>query len=240
MTSPRDANLYTFSLNNPVRYRDPDGLDAGGMGCMFSSGACWIDAGRMRNNAMVQTSLAEAAAREKAAATREKTKVSEQRTVVAPGGGCDPEYSICSSDGKTMHPLLFPPGELAALGGRALGAILGIFGRGSHSLLSGILAARGASTASGAAVVGATTKINPNTLHHVFGKASHNLGGLVQAFRGSEEAAYRAVEKAAQFQANAGKIADIFETAVKVGAHTVTVRGRVIDGVVRIGTFFIP
>jgi RHS repeat-associated protein len=95
LTSPRDANLYTFSLNNPVRYLDPDGLDSGGMGCMFSSGACWIDAGRMRNDGMVQTSLAEAAAREEA--RNRGAETFSQQTILA-NDGYDP-YGTRYPDG---------------------------------------------------------------------------------------------------------------------------------------------
>ena len=40
-------------------------------------------------------------------------------------------------------------------------------------------------------------------------------------------------------QGVAGGLSDVFETTVNVGGQDVTVRGRLIDGVVRIGTFFI-
>ena len=83
-----------------------------------------------------------------------------------------------------------------------------------------------------------TFKVGANKLVHVFGKAAHNLGGLVQAY-GSREAAYLAVERAAQAAVTAGNIAGRFEVVVTVAGHQVTVRGIVINGVMNIGTFFI-
>ncbi len=78
--------------------------------------------------------------------------------------------------------------------------------------------------------------VDANKLRHIFGNAGHNLSGLVEHF-GSEESAFNAVQKATQ--GAAGRLSDVFETTVNVGGQDVTVRGRLIDGVVRIGTFFI-
>ncbi len=81
--------------------------------------------------------------------------------------------------------------------------------------------------------------VDPNRLNHIFGQTRHNLGGVIQTF-GTREAAYEAIRSATQTLASSGRIQGIFETVVQVGGHNVTVRGRVIDGVVRIGTAFIP
>ena len=48
------------------------------------------------------------------------------------------------------------------------------------------------------------------------------------------------MQKAAQSAANSGKISGVFETVVRIRGLDVTVRGRVIDRIVRIGTAFIP
>ncbi|MCL2726618.1 MAG: hypothetical protein FWD69_19535, partial [Polyangiaceae bacterium] len=81
--------------------------------------------------------------------------------------------------------------------------------------------------------------IDPNRLNHIFGKATHNLGPLVQEF-GSQEATFAAVENATQAAINAQGLTGIFETTVSVAGQNVVVRGNVMDGIVRIGTFFIP
>ena len=81
--------------------------------------------------------------------------------------------------------------------------------------------------------------IDPNKLNHVFGDAGHNLGGLVGQF-GSEAAAYNAVEAAAAAAVRQQGINGVFQTVVTVGGQQVTVRGIVINGLMRIGTFFIP
>ncbi len=80
---------------------------------------------------------------------------------------------------------------------------------------------------------------NANTLNHIFGQARHNLDQVVQHF-GSEQAAFDALQSGAQAAADAGRISDVFETVITVAGQDVTVRGRVIDGMVRIGTAFIP
>ncbi len=78
-----------------------------------------------------------------------------------------------------------------------------------------------------------------NTVNHIFGKAAHHLGGLVTRF-GSPEAAYTALYDATSAAVRAQGTTGLFQTAVKVAGETVTVRGNVIDGVVRISTAFIP
>jgi hypothetical protein len=83
------------------------------------------------------------------------------------------------------------------------------------------------------------TKIDPNKLHHIFGKSGHGLGSLVEKF-GSQEATFSAVQEATQAVVKGKGISGVFETTVSVGGHNVVVRGRVMDGIARIGTFFIP
>lgn len=39
---------------------------------------------------------------------------------------------------------------------------------------------------------------------------------------------------------SSGHLSGVFETVVEAEGAQVTVRGRVVDGVVKIGTFFIP
>lgn len=81
--------------------------------------------------------------------------------------------------------------------------------------------------------------VDPNKLRHIFDKAAHNLGPLVQRF-GSQEAAFKAVGAATQAAVRTQGLTGIFETTVSIAGQNVVVRGNVIDGLVRIGTFFIP
>jgi hypothetical protein len=82
---------------------------------------------------------------------------------------------------------------------------------------------------------------NLNKTHHIFDKAGHNLGPLLSKYGGSQQAAYQAVHNAltaaVQKQGITGLIRDL---VVEVDGLKVTVRGNVVNGVPRIGTFFIP
>jgi RHS repeat-associated protein len=78
-----------------------------------------------------------------------------------------------------------------------------------------------------------------NKLHHIFGKAEHKLGDVVAHF-GSPEKAFEAIKSATDASVKADQLTGIFETAVQVGGANVTVRGAVVDGVVKIGTAYIP
>jgi RHS repeat-associated protein len=79
-----------------------------------------------------------------------------------------------------------------------------------------------------------------NKLHHIFSNSQHNLGQLVTAYGGNQQAAYQAVQSAAATTAHQQGLAGIVQLAVEVKGLTVTVVGKMVDGVLRIGTFFIP
>jgi hypothetical protein len=81
--------------------------------------------------------------------------------------------------------------------------------------------------------------IDPNKLNHIFGKPQHNLGSLLNQFGGNQQAAYEAVQNAAQAAVQQQGITGVFEIVVNVGGVNVTVRGNIINGVCRIGTFFV-
>jgi hypothetical protein len=53
---------------------------------------------------------------------------------------------------------------------------------------------------------------------------------------GSEAEAYAAIERAIQVVVTGKKVTGVFTEVVKVGTHNVTVSGKVIDGVARVGT----
>lgn len=98
----------------------------------------------------------------------------------------------------------------------------------------------GGSVKLGAGIFGiAKTAANANKLNHIFGQARHNLGPLAQKF-GSQQAAFTAVESAIQAKVAKEGLTGVFRTSVSVGGQSVEVQGKVIDGVARIGTFYIP
>jgi hypothetical protein len=83
---------------------------------------------------------------------------------------------------------------------------------------------------------------DPNKLHHIFGRRRHGLDVLVRRYGGEEaagDAIYRAVRAAVERGSlrvnNVGYYRQVFDVA----GIRVTVGGRVVDGIVRIGTAFI-
>ncbi len=101
----------------------------------------------------------------------------------------------------------------------------------------GLLGAGGSATV--AATAGPKIVENANKLNHLFGKVGHNLGSLVDEFGGQANAA-SAMQSAIQAHVSSNNLVGAFEQVVRVGSQYVTIRGRVIDGVARIGTAFIP
>jgi hypothetical protein len=82
-----------------------------------------------------------------------------------------------------------------------------------------------------------------NAANHIFGPQSlarHKLGDVLSAYKGDATAAFYSLENAAQALANRGAIQGVFQTTVEVAGQGVTVRGAVVDGVVRIDTAFVP
>jgi len=109
----------------------------------------------------------------------------------------------------------------------------------------GLIKAIGTALAPSAPQVAETiNNVDTNKLNHIFNKIEHNLDPLVNYF-GSQTAAFNAVQQAAQAQVTANGLTGIFDSAnnpiiVNVGRQVVHVGGSVIDGVLKVGTFFIP
>ncbi len=98
----------------------------------------------------------------------------------------------------------------------------------------GLVSGAGAAGTNLSAQVGMT---DPNKLSHIFGQSRHGLDSLVRLF-GSQEAAYRAMQEATEIAVRAQNITGVFQLIVKVGSEMITVRGSVVDGVVKIGTAY--
>ncbi|MCL2311623.1 MAG: hypothetical protein FWC41_03885 [Firmicutes bacterium] len=79
--------------------------------------------------------------------------------------------------------------------------------------------------------------VDSNKLNHIFGKPRHNLSRFLDSFGGNQDKAFYAVQNAINKVAlQDGVFTDV---AVRVNNYTILVRGKVINGVKHIGTFFI-
>jgi hypothetical protein len=140
--------------------------------------------------------------------------------------------------------LLFKLGKAADLAGKAMSR-LSHLGSDIKAIENAILT--GQTICQKAAKLGipaADLKRVVNDAHHIFGPkaiSKHNLGGLLEKFSRDQIHAFSSLEKAIQNLADQKKLGSgIFETTVVVKDTVVTVTGRMVDGVARIGTAFIP
>ena len=128
------------------------------------------------------------------------------------------------------------------------GAVVGATGLGVIKLAQkgtkALQAARVATSASdevargaGAAGEAVAKKIDPNKLHHIFGQAKHNLDDVVTA-AGSEEKAFLVLEDAIQAIIDSKKTTGLFKETVEVFGVEVTIQGKVVNGIARIGTAY--
>lgn len=83
--------------------------------------------------------------------------------------------------------------------------------------------------------------VDSNKLNHIFGKPEHNLEGFLKMFNGDQTAAYNAILRATEEYVKINNIVGRFQNiVVNVNGFDITVRGNVVDGIVKIGTAFIP
>jgi hypothetical protein len=85
--------------------------------------------------------------------------------------------------------------------------------------------------------------MDANRRHHIFGDPRHNLAPLVRRC-GSEEAAGQAIEDAVGAAVENGELAanegEHYRQVFDVAGHSVTVIGRLVNGVPRVSTAWIP
>jgi hypothetical protein len=86
-----------------------------------------------------------------------------------------------------------------------------------------------------------------NQANHIFGDktlAKHNLSDFLKSFSGDKIKATEAITSAVQNQQNTGLLSSLqngnFVTNVQISGFNVTVSGRVVSGVARVGTAFMP
>lgn len=84
---------------------------------------------------------------------------------------------------------------------------------------------------------------DPNRLRHIFGEPRHNLARLVRLC-GSEVAAAEAIGGAVEATLRRGELIvdnnGLYRQVFAIRGVSVTVSGRVVDGVARIGTAWMP
>lgn len=88
---------------------------------------------------------------------------------------------------------------------------------------------------------GESGAVDPNKLNHILGKDQHNLGDYLKSFGNNQKDAYNALLNATRDYVKANEITGNFkDIIVNVNGFDITVRGAVVDGIIKIGTAFIP
>jgi RHS repeat-associated protein len=155
------------------------------------------------------------------------------------GGGVIPGALGGAASGLIAAAFAKDPAEAFAYGFAG-----GILGGGATAATTRFAAGRAAGQAAAGAVTQAgrarEAVADPNKLHHIFGEPKHNLGPLLNQFGGNQQAAFEAVQNAAQAAIQQQGITGKYKIVVNVAGLDVTVKGTVMNGVARIGTFYIP
>ncbi len=144
---------------------------------------------------------------------------------------------------KGLHEASFLPGPSAmAVGPRVAGPLLSRVGQ-LFSRAFGFGSAVSEGSVLGRSVVTRDTlshALQANKINHIFGRAEHGLTSLVERF-GSQEGVTREVVGAlSKLGAIALDSKGLFSAVVKIGDQTVKVEGAIVNGVLKIGTFYVP
>lgn len=234
---PQSWNLYTYVRNNPLEYVDLNGEDCIYINDFSYSGTIGLQRGQCTQEGGIYYE-----------GTIDKNSFTYNSATGQLGFGYTNGDVIGSA---IIKGLTAPPSDPLPPG---VGSMLHEAGtRASRDtstfmISSAAFAVAFASTyaipaaIAGLVAMGETGAVGPsvallNKINHIFGKAAHNLGGLVQQY-GSRAAAYAALEKATTAQVLSKGLTGQFEEVVNVGGTNVTVRGAVVNGVVKIGTAF--
>jgi RHS repeat-associated protein len=224
-------NLYGFVGNNPISFVDPLGLDP-----TFSPGISMFSG--LTASQQVQASRTAAPL---TAALVASVATGGAADAVLVGGGLLAEGSLSAA--VTVGVISGLGGDAAYQGTRiVLGDQKGFSG--TELAISG---------AAGGVLGGAANKlgpllktkcpqkplenIDPNKLRHIFDNPQHNLGNLLNQL-GSQQEAFAAIQQATEAAVQSQGITGVFQTTVQVGGETITVRGSIVGGAVKIGTAF--
>jgi uncharacterized protein RhaS with RHS repeats len=90
-------------------------------------------------------------------------------------------------------------------------------------------------------------RVDKNKAEHIFGErriGDHRLRGVLEKFGGNKERATQAIHDALQDILGSGMLKSgpggYFEAEVVIAGEKVTVTGKVVEGIARIGTAFVP
>lgn len=220
---PQSWNAYAYARNNPLKYVDPTGTtyeicgynESGGIGsCGSVSDEYFGSLSRTASGHGMRLFGGTIWVGDRAVGSYWQTSV-------------DP----------TFNSFINQTGQLAdrwlkeSLTDMAVGTAFAAGGGLVAGALGGGLASEGLSITSRAA-------LDANKLNHIFGKAAHNLGPLVARF-GSQAAAHAALERATQAAVRSQGLSGVYRVTVNVGGQAVEVTGKVVNGIVRIGTAYI-
>jgi RHS repeat-associated protein len=225
--NPQSLNLYSYVYNNPLSHGDPDGHDVnvctsnqfGQQQCTQMTNGQYQAAQQAGNGGLNVPSLQSVGTNGSGNITDANGNAVGTATYIS-NGNLDPftqasGFALLGAASKVVN--VAGGIEMTALS-IAMPELL------SDAAVEGGL--------TGGAKLGEAAA---NRINHVF-QAKHKLDALVQAF-GGKQGAYEALASATQ-RAVAGT-AGPFEKVVQVGGQSVTVRGAVIDGVVKISTAFV-
>ena len=82
-------------------------------------------------------------------------------------------------------------------------------------------------------------KTDLNKLHHIINDPDHGLDALVTKYA-SQESAFQAIAEATRDAIQAQGINGQYKMEIRIGDHLITVKGRVSNGIINIGTVYIP
>ncbi|HXO42129.1 MAG TPA: hypothetical protein VN999_11800, partial [Thermoanaerobaculia bacterium] len=93
----------------------------------------------------------------------------------------------------------------------------------------------------GSQVTSATLKdlLSVNKLNHIFNGEGHGLENLVANFGGEQQLTVKVVEQLGALGPLPTNSNGIFKVVVQIAGEVVTVTGKVVDGVARVGTFYV-
>jgi RHS repeat-associated protein len=238
-TSPQSWDRYAYVMNNPIRYTDPSGHS---VDCAVGEQYC--QAGKLNVTQRANDLYRDRKYRDKRnhQTTGWNELSSDERSILSEGnwdrGGYNDNGGVSKAD-----PLHDPAVYISfVFGGWASGLSETSFWTGATACISNPICSTVTGMAGGAGAIEETIPdLTNEKLEHVFGNPDHNLEPLLQSFDNNQQAAFTATyNEFATVAENYSQRELADGIPVTVGDVIVVVRGAMVNGIARIGTFFIP